>query len=544
MDDDGIMIIFFLICIVLYLAALAAWYWVLFLTGAAVVAIIAALFTISCACLYFNVLGQVMVVKYSPIPAPIRYPPRVASPDGDEPAYRQYLFGQAMRDLRHVLSNASERCENVGRSVALRINELCFNPEYDGLVKPFTWPAGILAWAGLSIGIIGAGLVVCTVVAIHIAVVGVLQGIAWTLIAVLRLVDTVLLRTKRIRISCPNPGCFKRVAYPSYNCPNAACRLRQGDVRPGRYGILHRICACETQMPTLILLGSHTLEAFCPACTEPLVSGAGTAPEIILPVFGATAAGKTRLMGAMTMALNQIADHRGAVVSAADSETERAYTQLKSVLVRGEDTPPTRIILSRAYSFYVAPATGPKWLFRVFDAAGERFDTSERLQELQYLAIARSFIFVIDLLSVNTFWDSLNKSERDRLAGFRSVFRQPDFVFQQALENIQAMGGTMKHARLAVVISKADIVAAVSVLNGTTTDHDSLKSLLADRLGLANMIRLMEHNFAAIGFFFTSAIVDRSGAVDLSIESLTNWLLSGEGFQLEPAVPPQATMSG
>lgn len=523
---------------IFYLIALGFWLWLVGFVGSIIAVAAGGAFAFWYCAIYMKILGQVMAARHSTLSPPIKHQPSTSPAKGEKPAYRHYFSGQAWVDLRHVLSKAKDECVATFARAARRVNELWFNPDHHAAVWPFMWAAGIVSWVGLLLGIAGGTLLVLVAAAIHVMVVGLSLVMAWTAIGLLRLLDTALLRSKGIRISCPS--CFKRVNYPSYDCPSATCTIRHGDVRPGRYGVLRRTCVCGTQMPTLILLGSYKLEAFCPACTKPLVSRAGTAAEIILPVFGATAAGKTRLMLAITTALDELAAEHGAVVSAADNETQREYNKLKPVLVRGEDTPRTTIALSRALSFYVAPASGARRLYRVFDAAGERFDTSERLQELQYLAIARSFILVIDLLSVNAFWDSLTKNEQERLTSVRLTFRQPEFVFQQTLQNIEVMGGTTKRGRLAVALSKADLVRGVSVLDGVEQNSDSIKALLDDRLGLGNMLRVMQQSFGRVKFFFTAAVVNQCGAVDPSIRPLINWLLRGENLQLEPAATATA----
>jgi len=68
-------------------------------------------------------------------------------------------------------------------------------------------------------------------------------------------------------------------------------------------------------------------------------------------------------------------------------------------------------VLPKGYSLRVAPPQGAERVVHVFDAAGEVFASRERTQELRYLRIARTFLFVVDPLSVESFWRSL--AERD-----------------------------------------------------------------------------------------------------------------------------------
>ncbi len=60
-------------------------------------------------------------------------------------------------------------------------------------------------------------------------------------------------------------------------------------------------------------------------------------------------------------------------------------------------------MLPKGYSLRVAPPQGAERVVHVFDAAGEVFASRERTQELRYLRIARTFLFVVDPLSVESF---------------------------------------------------------------------------------------------------------------------------------------------
>jgi hypothetical protein len=492
------------------------------LVGRPAIAITAVGFAVVYVGLYLYVLAQVMVADPSPMAAPIAHPPSTSPERGKEPAWRQYFFGQALEDLRHVLRRAYARCREITLETGTWITRNLFGDR----APLVTGPIGLVACVGLVIGIAGGAAVVLGVATVHVAVVLVLQVIAFALIYLLRAIDTVLLRIKGIRITCP--ACYHHVVYPSYDCPGERCRLRHRDVRPGPYGVLRRTCHCGTRMPTLLLLGSYRLEAFCPNCRAALAERTGTAAELILPVFGATAAGKTRLMLTMVTALTELSARGGATVTFADADTRRRYQAAKPSIVGAGITRPTTIALPRAYSLYLRPERGPQRLVHVFDAAGERYSRSEQVQELRFLRLARSFLFVIDPLSIDAFWSSLSWREQSRLEPFRAVSQSPEFVFQQASENIEAMGVATRKGRLAVAVSKADLLTDLLSSAGVGNDSATIEAWLADRLLLRNLVQHMRYTFGEVGFFLTAAVLDHREAADPSVAELWEWIVGSE----------------
>jgi hypothetical protein len=489
--------------------------------GGPLLALTGVCFAIGFVGLYLNTLFEVMVKEPSPVPAPVKRPPSETPPDGEEPAYRQYFFGQALADLTHTATVAFGRCRDVVTKSAVWINESLFSDLVLG-----TWPLGVVAYAGLVVGALVGGLVVGLVAVIHATVVLLLQACAWVLAYVLRFVDTGLRRVRKIRIHCPT--CFEEVTFPAYDCPAETCSIRHGDVRPGAYGVFRRVCFCKTRMPTLIILGSHRLQAYCPHCDNALAEATGTSREVVLPVLGGTAAGKTRLMASMVMALDEMASDHGASLVFADDHTKREYERHRTLLVAGENTRATQATQApRAYSVYVKPRSGTRRLVHIFDPAGELHNEIERMQELQYLRSARTFLFVVDPLSIESYWSALTDEEQAKLEPERPdprSIRSPEFVFTSSCDNIQRMEVKTNKARLAVAVSKRDLLGDLSVQSGVDPSSESIERWLRDELGLGNMLRSMKHNFGSVAFHFTAAVRHDDGKVDSSIIDLMSWV--------------------
>jgi hypothetical protein len=345
---------------------------------------------------------------------------------------------------------------------------------------------------------------------------------------VLRVADSAVLRVKNIRMVCP--ACYERVPYPGYECPGGRCTRRHRDIRPGRFGILRRRCQCGERMKTLLLFGSSGMNAFCPGCGHSLEHRPGNAPEIVLPFFGAAGAGKTRLLFSMVAQLQlwsrspgPEAEQHGErfAVEFGDTATTRKLNDASKVLSKESATDKTPPELPRAYVIRLISTQGTR-LLHMFDAAGEFFYTAERTQELRFLDKARTFILVIDPLSVEAFWDRLLPDQQAELKAVRSAAPSPELAYQQAHQEIESMGVRLRKARLAVVFSRADLINAPA---------EDVAVWARDELGLGNLVRSARLNFGEACFFHTAAVMT-GGVIHDSIPALLRWVLACNGINL------------
>jgi Double-GTPase 2 len=246
------------------------------------------------------------------------------------------------------------------------------------------------------------------------------------------------------------------------------------------------------------------------------------APEIVLPFFGATGAGKTRLLFSIVTQL-QVWTREGQLTAGfADSVTTRELDAAEHILRSGSATAKTPVQLPRAHVIRVSSGKGTR-ILHLFDAAGERFYHSDRTQELGYLGKARTFILVIDPLSVEAFWARLPPGRRSELGPARSTAPSPELAYQQTHQEIEAMGVPLRKARLAVVFSRADLIG--------TPAGDPAEWARCE-LGLGNLIRSAYHSFKETRFFRTAAVMDSAGAMDESVAVLMRWVLAGDDVAL------------
>jgi hypothetical protein len=455
-------------------------------------------------------------------------PYRPGTPEnGPEPAYRQYFFGPAMRDLRQVVTLGRQHAQRRVQAHADRFTGWGFtSPPVSALV---TWPTGIALWVGLVAGAAIGGLLATVVAALHVGAVGITQAGARGCALALRGADTAALYARGVRgMRCP--WCYEESKYPAYRC---TCDRLHHDIRPGRYGIIRRRCACGRTMPTLILLGSYRLNAYCAhtaSCGRQLSDETGRFREIVLPLLGGRAAGKTRLMAAILVSLNEAAgghsdgNDSGVGLRLANQETTAAYEVLRTVLDDNGYISATTGDLPHAHS--VLLRTGRRTgLVHIFDPAGERLVSRERTDELRYLAGARTFLFVLDPLSVQAFWDSLSEQERSSIDPLLASQVHPQQVFDQAVQQAIEMGAALRNARLGVAISKTDLAEHARLLGGHTNDGRWAREWLTDELGLGNLVRSMDNEFREVRFFFTAAVTVAPRQAHPSIAPLVSWAL-------------------
>lgn len=448
--------------------------------------------------------------------------------DEPVPAYRNYFFGPGARDLRQ-LTTLTLRCyrRTVRDSFGAVTSRQFLAPVRS---RARTVPYGVTLYLGLTLGAVLAGPLLAALLGLHALVLLLLMAGARLLAGTLRAVDRAGLWAKRLRTGMLCPHCFERVRYPAYDCPRADCRRRHLDIRPGRYGVFRRRCACGERLPTLLLLmGRETrLRAYCvhPHCGRPMNTEAGHLPEVVIPLIGGQAAGKTQLMAAMLLSLENAAADGGPALTLADAESRANYQVLREVLrIRGH-TRATPKALPRAHSFVLGAGRSER-LVHLFDTAGERFVDREDTDALRYARAARTFVFVLDPMAVRAFWTSLDPATGRLLDRTLASTVDPEEVFGRSVQAVAAMGAPLRRSRLAVAISKTDLLAEHGLVPDRLDDSDGARAWLRDVLGLHSLVRAMELDFAEVRFFRTAAVADAEVRVDASVARFVDWCLPG-----------------
>ncbi len=246
-------------------------------------------------------------------------------------------------------------------------------------------------------------------------------------------------------------------------------------------------------------------------------------PEIVLPFFGGSGAGKTRLIVAIAELLRsaevlkaEFADAIGGL-EVRDGEAE---------LATGWLLPKTSAPRALVLQVKSANSTRP---LRLSDMAGERFHESS-FEELGAMIKARTYVLVINPLAIEHLWLSPRADQQAALKPARTAWEQPDLSFIGMVEQARKIGVRLNKTRLAIVFTHADLL---SDSQPRTTDQ-----WVAE---LGNLIRTARHDFAEVALFRTASVLDDTRTMHPSIANLTAWLLSNERVTLPShwdKVPP------
>ena len=491
-------------------------YLVIVISAAAVVA--CAVYALGVPGAYFVGLWHVLVNRTAYLSSPEHLP---KIPAGADPAILQYFYGPAVADADQVIHIAYKGCQRLWKS-GISVVGYSFTSNQGAM---FTWPYGVGVAIGMALGTTAGTLITAVFAFIYLLVVGISVALVRVTGTVLRSLTSAVLWVKNMRMVCP--FCYELVPYPAYACPSADCTYQHRDIRPGRYGILRRRCRCGTRMNTFLLFGSSRMAPFCPSCGRPLEHRPGKAPEIVLPFFGATGAGKTRLLLSMITQLRVWTDQGRLTAESGDTFTTRELEIADQMLHSGSPTATTSFDLPQAHVIRLIIRKSTRTL-QMYDAAGEHFYNTDRTQELRYLNRARTFILVIDPLSVEAFWQQLPAAAQAELSPARSAAPPPELAYQQTYQQIETMGVQTRKARLAVVFSRADLIG---IPDGDVVEW------ARNELDLGNMIRSTAQNFKETRYFCTAAVMDADGLVHEYIAELMQWVLARDSIDLSGAIP-------
>lgn len=408
--------------------------------------------------------------------------PRVE--EGEEPAIKQYFFSTAWTELQEATATAREtalaRYEGVFEVVAKMVDGGC-------LFLPV-----ILAYIALPLAAaLVASVVSATVVVLHAAILIVCSGVLVTLIAVLRGSELVSMAVRRIYLVCPNRDCHRRIALPSYRCPQ--CAAVHKALLPGSYGAFRRRCRCGTLLPTLFLLGRGRIPAYCPheSCGRPLSEAIGSARDVHIAVVGGPSVGKTAFL---TAAMIEIRRRGAARMTFPERSDELAFQSAAERFERGITVDKTAGASPNATLVWVDDARQGQCLLYIYDAAGELYAGISELRRQNFFAHANGVALLVDPFSI----DRLRIDRAGEIpTGVRASAEAPQGVYDRVVMTLREhRGAGTVDLPLAVVVTKVDAL--------DIRDQPMREWLLQN--GERNLVQSAEHDFKTVRFFACSAL--------------------------------------
>lgn len=479
----------------------------------------------------------------------IEPPPSGSDAQHRDPAYRSYFFGPVFRDYSLALQVAARRGwersftgspapsadpnQHQRNSIALRIYDT-WSAISTRIDPEMGVPIKILASGPMIGGMVGVGLgsaaaaVLATLIS---AVFGLLLGLTLVSIVVfagvLRLLEQGILQIRGITLECSS--CHRRVGSPTYRCPqcptgNPALHRR---LIPGPLGVFSHICRCGHSLPTLLAKGKWKLTAYCQheGCNKQLPVKGMTTPTFHIPVVAGRAAGKTVFMMASVASLRSLAKSEPPAFEFADPRAEKEYLKVQSALQNaafggiGATLPEISV---QAFNVYIGPEGSPRRrLLYVYDAAGERYETSDGVATFRFLGHTEGVILIVDPFSFEAVRGVV---DADILANLRHSQADADEVFsrfaQTLRENLDTRTDRKMHVAIAVVLTKCDgLLAASDVAHpydelgeaaGDPTQRairsDAVRRWLESVAGQRSLVTALENTFDRCSYFAVSAL--------------------------------------
>jgi hypothetical protein len=279
----------------------------------------------------------------------------------------------------------------------------------------------------------------------------------------------------------------------------------------------------------MLVTGAGRLESVCPKCHNDLPKRFGRAGEIVMPMFGASNAGKTRLMYMLaTVLMDWVYDQGGSVRYIGDA-SERLATIKDSLRARSH-TEKTVATTPRGLALDVQIGLIHKLVY-FFDSAGELFLREDGLAEMRFLNKAKTYIHVADPLSSRGLWSQLSPGDQARLERFQSSPGTVAEVYQRTANQMLRMTPQKAPSKLAFVVSKVDLVKSAGLHIGDTSDE--IKEWVSDGSGLdmEDVAREASQRFAEVEYYGTAAL-EEEGRIDDSVEEVLRWILANEGIDM------------
>jgi hypothetical protein len=335
---------------------------------------------------------------------------------------------------------------------------------------------------------------------------------------------------KRTHAACMH--CFHLTAWPAYQC--RACLHPHHDVRPGRLGLLFRRCECGTHLPTMASRAAWRMTPLCTRCETPLPEGAGAVPDIRIPVFGDVSAGKTRFLYASLYSLLQTARQAELDVSFPDQDSRDQARFGLEVIHSGDETAKTS---TNAYvALTVRLGAGRRSEFvHLFDAAGEQFRDVRRPDALRFLEDGQGLVYILDPFSVEDVRKQLTGRDSTALSLAHAAAGDPELAYDEVVSRLRDNGIPASAQRLAVVVSKADLLRSADL--ELPACSDPIAQWLSDA-GVHNLVMSARREFAEVRFFTVAS--QELAPTDVNDPGAPlRWLLKSHDVRLpgEPAKP-------
>lgn len=318
-----------------------------------------------------------------------------------------------------------------------------------------------------------------------------MQGVQWAVSSVRKSKEKKEREKFEGDIVCTH--CFNKIDMPAFKCPG--CGALHRDLTPGRLGINERICQCGAILPVGLMNASKELEASCPHCEVTLPQGVGTRRLVTIPVFGPVSSGKTWFLSSLTRHLSDPTLGNEVVPLDQGSEARMVEWQNRAQSGQGPDKTPEQ--QQDGIAIHLNPGKDNEMEIHLMDSAGENFFDAEQTKRLLYFDHTRVLALVIDPLSIDDVKMGLNK---DQIAEHKPADQTSNGSYGAVVDRLRDGGMDVGDKRLAVIVTKADVINSSSQFDPISSNSDEIKDWLI-RNGADDLIRRIDLDFDSVKYF-------------------------------------------
>jgi hypothetical protein len=292
----------------------------------------------------------------------------------------------------------------------------------------------------------------------------------------------------------------------------------------------------------MVLRAAWRLDAVCQRCAKPLRTGAAAVRDIRIPIFGDTLAGKTRFLYAALDSLIATALRAGIELTFPDDDSRAKAEQGLTLLRASRDTAKTTVELPKAISCRLGSGAAGS-LLHLFDAAGERFRSAAAQDELGFMESGHALVYVLDPFAIGAVRDRLTGHDAAVLSLARAANGDPESTYGEVVTRLRSNGVEPGKQRLAVVVSKSDLLEACSI--GPLGEDAAIAEWLYEN-GLHNLVLASRRDFAEVCYFTVASLSAAQSTPSTDAGAPLRWLLRSRGVRLpEPSplveIDPEAT---
>lgn len=462
------------------------------------------------------------------------------SPKGVEPAFKQYFFRKALHDYWDVVEKSGKKNLKVLAWVKDKGVQI-FTNSYIWI----TFPLALGYIAVMAMGAAAGVLAYAFFGLVHLTIVLTCAAAAITAAYTLRVIEYLLMVTRRISMKCPNGKCHEEILLPYYICPTKSCGARHDRLLPGDYGVVNRQCKCGAWLPTLFLFGRNELPGYCPKCSKPLNSSIGVTRNIHIPIIGGRSAGKSHFLVAAMMEIHRRAADGKVSVAFPEKKYQDDYDKWKRYFETGNTVDSTFEKSPDAFLVNINSG-GADCLLYMYDPAGELFQLTDEMRSQEWFDYINGAVFLIDPFSLPGVQHKYQKELSAAKDAIRPSVQPPQEVYSNLLQILQqqkGVGGRSSKA-LSVVLTKTDAFNIANEIQGIAAaqspmekrDPQSAESAAVrawlERNGEGNLLRGIERDFKNVSYSYCSPLgrlPDANSApfVPQGVLKPLGWLLRG-----------------